>query len=724
MELVSCWIEHPVRTLDQPFTYFSEGLNLEPGMRVKVGFGSQDVIGFVESVEPTEENAEEAEARLGVKLKPIKAVLDESSLMNEELHALALWMRETTLSTAISCFQSMLPVRIKPITSGRHDIIMERWVSCSEEEVSLTPKQLEAYQYIRDHQPLTYAAARKAYPNQVRQLAEKNALVLTEKEKEASDPVILPTSAPLKLTAEQQAAKQEIEGSSDDVYLVHGATGSGKTELYLQLAETALASGRQVLILVPEISLTPQMIERVTDRFGSELAIYHSALNDQEKYEQYRKVKLGKARIVVGTRSAVFLPFASLGLIVMDEEQDSSYKQENQPAYHCRDVAIWRGRYHHCKVILGSATPTLESYARALKKVYHLITLKERVNRTMPAVTIIPLKECMKQGQSYVLSDPLREKIAQRLQAHQQVILLLNRRGYTTSLRCRSCQSVILCPHCDLAMSYHRDEKILKCHTCGAMMPVPKYCPTCGQAAGYSSYGFGTERLEQEVQAVFPEARILRMDADTTSRKNSHERILKAFGRGDADILLGTQMIAKGLDYPNVTLVGVLNGDEGLNRTDYRSCETTFDLLMQAGGRSGRSAEPGEVVYQVFDPDHYAVQCAAHQDYETFFRMEMQFRHAGQYPPYSYLVALTAVDTTAEKAEETGQWLKERLQSSRYKTIGVLSLLKVQDHYRSRVILKGRDVSAMTHDIRALLDGEERQKAKGVRIDVNPIALD
>ncbi|MBE6129886.1 MAG: primosomal protein N', partial [Erysipelotrichaceae bacterium] len=604
IRIVQCWIEHPVRKLDQTFTYLYEG-KIEPGCRVEISFGTRTLTGFAESVEESEESREEIEARLGMKLKDIDRVIDEESLITDELHDLALWLRNETLSTAIACFQTMLPGKLKP-AGGRSQTVKEKIVKLSEKEVSLTPKQLEAYLYVKDHPGITYTQLRKEYPNQARALVEKEAVILEEKEKEAVPMRAEIPQEDLVLRPEQQKAMDEIRNSDDAVFLLEGITGSGKTEIYLQLAKEALNQGKQVLILVPEIALTPQMISRVKQRFSDGLAIYHSGLSDQEKYEQYRLVKTGQASIVVGTRSAVFLPFASLGLIVLDEEHDSSYKQDSQPCYHCRNVAIYRGRYHHCKVILGSATPSLDSYARALKKVYHLVSLKERINRTLPEVTIVPVRESIRKGGSYILTDVLKEKIRERLDRNEQIILLLNRRGYSAQLRCRSCQEVLKCPHCDLAMSWHHDIKMLKCHTCGTMLHTPSSCPVCGSREGFMSYGFGTQRLQEETERAFPGARILRMDADTTSRRNAHAKILSAFADHQADILLGTQMIAKGLDYPDVTLVGIVNGDEGLSRTDFRSCEVTFDLLMQASGRSGRGDKHGEVVMQVYDPGHYA----------------------------------------------------------------------------------------------------------------------
>lgn len=721
MKLVQVWIEHPVRQLDQPFTYLSQE-SITPGTRVSVLFNGRRVIGFTESCQDTAWSPEEAEKNLGFRLQYIESVLDQESLITPELHDLALWMARETLSPVISCFQAMLPGKIKP-ASSRKAVVMEDWVKAGGRmPIDLTPRQQEAFAYLQTNGEIPYRELRRRFPNQAKELVDKGAAEIRSREKEAGVRVSAVRTEPFALSQEQARAMQEIETTSDSVYLIRGVTGSGKTEIYLQLARKVLDAGRQVLILVPEISLTPQMIERVEQRFGQDLAIYHSALNPQQKYEQYRKVKSGKAAIVVGTRSAVFLPFSDLGLIVMDEEQDSSYKQENQPAYHCRDVAIQRGKNHHCKVILGSATPALESYARGLKGVYHLVELNERINKSLPKVTIVPLQEAMRKGQSYILSDALSAKMQERLAAHRQIILLLNRRGYSNLLRCRSCHEALLCPHCDIAMSYHRDERLLKCHTCGYQTPVPAACPKCGSTAGFTSQGYGTERLEQEVQKKFPAARILRMDADTTGRKDSHEKILTAFARGEADILLGTQMIAKGLDYPHVTLVGILNGDEGLNRTDFRSCETTFDLLMQAAGRSGRAEEEGEVVFQVYDSSHYAVQCAARQDYVSFFRREMQFRHAGGYPPYTYLISLIVQGKDSRHVNVTALWVKQHLNGS-FKTIGVIGLLKINDLCRSRILLKGRDLEEMRRAVRDLLAADAARGGE-LRIDVSPMVLD
>ena len=713
MYLLDCYIEHPVRTMDQTFTYYSEE-PAETGVRVLVDFNHRTVTGFVESVRETEEVPE--------KIKPVLSILDQESLITPELGALAGYMKDITVSTTIACYQAMLPAKIKPGGKTK-TTVKETWVRASDTEVSLTPKQLEAFLFVRSSEPMLYSRLRRHYPNAAKALVDKGALIAFEKEREAqgqknAEHYEAPDLSPL-----QKKAMKEMLENPGEVFLLHGMTGSGKTEVYLHMAKEALEQGKQVLILVPEIALTPQMIERVSGRFGDALAIYHSGLNPQEKYEQYRMVRKGRAKIVVGTRSAVFLPFQSLGLIVMDEEQDSSYKQENQPAYHCRDIAIWRGRYHSCSVILGSATPSLESYARALRKVYHLIELPERINANIPAVHIVSLKESMKKTGDYILSEPLKDKMREHLAAHRQIILLLNRRGFHTLLRCNACQEPIKCEHCDITLSYHHSERSLVCHSCGYSIRVPRVCKACGSVEGFSAFGYGTERLEQEVRDSFPGIRVLRMDADTVAVKNGHEKILKKFGNHEADVLVGTQMIAKGLDYPDVTLVGILNGDEGLARNDYRSCEVTFDLLMQAAGRSGRADHKGEVVLQVFSPDHYAIKDAARQDYISFFAEEMKYRRAAQEPPYTYLISLTASSLKESDAELTARKCMELLQGE-FRVLGVIRLPKRRDRYFCRILLKGKNLDEMRSAVRRMFETDASLNRKDIRIDVNPMNLE
>ncbi len=720
MYIISVWIEHPIRTLDQTYSYLST-IEIKQGCRVSVSFGKKQLTGFTEDCCYTDESEEQINERLGMKLKYIDSIIDEEPLINEELHDLSLWMKETTLSTTISCFQAMLPSVIKP--KGKlKNISSERWVKLSDIETNLTPKQLQVFQYVQEKGEVKYSELRQKFKTIPHALIEKGVLIQFEKEKSGEMISSEIMKQPYALKENQLKAIKDIEESNDPIYLIHGVTGSGKTEVYLQLANHQIQQGRQVLILVPEIALTPQMIERVSSRFTNSLAIYHSGLNPQQKYEQWKLVRSGEAKIVVGTRSAVFLPFENLGLIIMDEEHDASYKQDIQPSYHARDIAIQRGKYHHCKVILGSATPSLDSYARALRNVYHLINMKERVNETLPNISIIEMNQAIRNGESFILSNALKEKMNEQLSLNKQIILLLNRRGFHTQLRCKACNEVIRCPHCDLAMSYHRQIKKMKCHTCGTELYVPKICPHCGSREGFTTFGYGTERLEQEVKEMFPSHKVLRMDADTTIRKDSHARILKAFGNHEADILLGTQMIAKGLDFPDVTLVGILNGDEGLNRTDFRSAEMTFDLLMQASGRSGRSQSNGEVLIQVYDQNQFVIQCVKQQDYIRFFENEMRFRKAGQYPPYTYLISIVVSGINQSKVDSTSLQIKNGL-SGNFKVIGIVSLLKIKDRYRNRLILKGKNLEEMRHALKELLKNPQLD-LNAIKIDVNPMTLD
>lgn len=722
MNLIECWIEHPLLQLDKTYSYVTDDDSIVPGVRVLINFNHKEIIGFVESVTPYE-SLEEINKSKGFECKPILSVLDEESYLTPELVSLAKWMAKDTVSPTISCFKTMLPSKVKP-TSNNQVIKMERWLQVSHLEVLLTPKQLEVYEYVSSHEWVRYSEAREKFGVHVKNCVDKGALLEIEKEANATLSDNQELSPNLDLSKCQQEAIDKIRNADKNVILLHGLTGSGKTEIYLQLAQDVCIEGKQVLFLVPEISLTPQMVNRVKSRFGSHVAIYHSGLNPQEKYEQYKLVKEGVVNVVVGTRSAVFMPFQNLGLIILDEEHDSSYKQDNTPQYHCRDIAIHRANTYGCKVILGSATPSLESYARAMKGVYQLVKMDQRINETLPKVYCVNLKETVKKGESYILSNFLQDKIEVCLNRKEQVILLLNRRGYSTTLRCNACQEVIMCPHCDLAMSYHASDKTLKCHTCGEVIRHIQSCPACKSNAGFSTFGFGTQRLEEELQHRFPTSRIIRMDADTTSKKNSHENLLKQFEEGKADILVGTQMIAKGLDYPRVTLVGVLNADAGLSRTDYRSIETTFDLIVQASGRSGRSDLPGEVVLQVFDEEHYAIQTAIKQDYDSFFQHEMKFRHAGGYPPYNYMISILVQDKNIEKAKRVAKEIRDELKGD-YKILGPSTLLKLKDTYRYRVLIKGKDLEMMKESVRLVV--RKKSSVSGcptIKVDVNPMILE
>lgn len=722
MKIAQVFVEHPVMHLDHTFTYACDGFPVQRGVRVQVPFGKTSILGFVMKVETITEQEVHS---YRFTIRSIEKVIDEEPLLNEELFALGAWMAKTCVVPMISCFQCMLPAKLKPKTAHGH-VKMETWVRYVKGQEGLTPKQKTALDAISSSQEMLRSQFYQIYKTPGKKLVELGLVEVFEKEAQAHMAIQEPTEHDLPLTSDQQQALDALKQCTrHEVVLLHGVTGSGKTEVFLQLARSIMEQGKQVLILVPEISLTPQMVKRVTNRFGSQVAIYHSGLNPQEKYEQYQLVRRHQVPIVVGTRSAVFMPFDRLGAIIMDEEHDSSYKQDSSPRYHCRDVAIQRGIYHQALVVLASATPSLESYARAAKGVYRLMEMPSRINHRFPNVTLVEMRKAIGRGESYLLSDELLAAIYDRLQKKEQVILLLNRRGYTPILRCISCGHVIMCPHCEVAMSYHKDERLLKCHTCGHTMPVPNYCPACGSDT-WRYLGLGTQKLEELVQIKFPDARIIRMDADTTGKKNAHEELLAAFGEKRADILLGTQMIAKGLDFDNVTLVGIINGDAMLNRSDYRSAELTYDLLEQACGRSGRGDKDGEVILQAYDTTHYAIQCAAHHDYRTFFVNEMNYRHIAGYPPYTYLAAMTFSHTSQPEVIKAAEHAKKLLkQQEGFRILGPAPLIKRKDEIRMRILLKGKQQEVLLRSVKAVYDAHLSAKEKArLDIDVSPVMLE
>ncbi len=501
----------------------------------------------------------------------------------------------------------------------------------------------------------------------------------------------------LQLTEEQRGALQAIttaiEQQQAQTFLLHGVTGSGKTEVYLQAIQKVLDEGKEAIMLVPEISLTPQMTERFRSRFGEMVAVMHSGLSVGEKYDEWRKIQQGKVKVVVGARSAIFAPFTNIGLIILDEEHESTYKQEDSPRYHARDVAIWRSEFYKCPIILGSATPALESFARAKKGVYTLLSLTQRaLHQALPTVFIADMREELRQGNRSMFSESLAEAIRIRLEKKEQMVLFLNRRGYSSFVLCRDCGTVVQCPNCDISLTYHRTTEKLKCHYCGYEESVPKICPQC-QSDHIRYFGTGTQKVEEELFKLFPEARVLRMDVDTTKHKGAHEEILDTFGAGQADILLGTQMIAKGLDFPNITLVGVLSADTSLHLPDYRAAERTFQLLTQVSGRAGRHDKPGEVIIQTYTPEHYAIELAKTQEYEPFYEREMFLRRRSSYPPY-YFVALIQLShedvmMAAEYAGRVADWLRGNL-SNQVAIIGptTASIARLQNRYRYQCLIK------------------------------------
>ena len=571
----------------------------------------------------------------------------------------------------------------------------------------------------------------------VKSLIDKG--ILTEVRQEVyRDPyghkTFIPTR-PLPLTAEQQTAIQPvmetIETERHETFLLYGVTGSGKTEIYLQSIQEVLNKGKEAIVLVPEIALTPQMVDRFKSRFGNDVAVLHSGLSVGEKYDEWRKIQRKEAKVAVGARSAVFAPFENLGIIIIDEEHETSYKQEEPPRYHARDVAIKRAEYHKCPVILGSATPSLESFARAQKNVYHLLTLSKRMNdRDLPAVSIVDMREEMRSGNRSMFSRELFEKLQDRLEKKEQTVLFLNRRGHSSFMMCRDCGYVMQCPHCDISLTYHRYSNQMKCHYCGYDTNVPDICPEC-TSTHIRYFGTGTQKVEEELAKLLPEARVVRMDVDTTGRKGAHEELLGYFKSGKADILLGTQMIAKGLDFPNITLVGVLSADTMLHLPDFRAGEKTFQLLTQVSGRAGRHELTGEVVIQTYSPEHYSVEYAAQHDYEQFYRREMMMRKLGSYPPFYYLTLITVSHEDLMKAfaatEKITKYIQSRISEEAILLGPVASPIpRINDRYRYQCLIKYKREPELKAALKKVLEHYQPLFAKEgltISIDVNPYMM-
>ncbi|MEJ4083543.1 primosomal protein N' [Bacillus altitudinis] len=542
-------------------------------------------------------------------------------------------------------------------------------------------------------------------------------------------------STPLDLTKEQaEAAKpihQAVSDEKHETFLLHGVTGSGKTEIYLQTIDHVLQKGKEAIVLVPEISLTPQMVQRFKERFGSNVAVLHSGLSTGEKYDEWRKIHRKEVKLVVGARSAVFAPFENLGMIIIDEEHESSYKQEEMPRYHAKDVAIERAGRHQCPVVLGSATPSLESYARAKKGVYTLLTLKRRVNQQqLPHVSLIDMREELRNGNRSMFSEELMLRLKEVLERKEQAVLFLNKRGYSSFVMCRDCGYVEQCPHCEISLTYHRFQKRLKCHYCGHEAPVPAECPEC-HSEHIRYFGTGTQRVEEELTKVLPEARVIRMDVDTTSRKGAHEKLLTSFGNKEADILLGTQMIAKGLDFPDVTLVGVLSADTSLHIPDFRSSEKTFQLLTQVSGRAGRHEKAGSVIIQSYTPSHYSIELTKQHDYEAFYEQEMLHRRHQSYPPFYFLAMVTVSHEEVTKAAHVTDKIVQFLKMNCAPNTRILGpaaspIAKIKDRYRYQCVIKYKRENELASLLRKIQDHyqkEMEQKQLMISIDMNPYMM-
>ena len=596
-------------------------------------------------------------------------------------------------------------------------------------------KKLELRDYLLAHPESTPLSALLEHYSreQVNFFVEHDALTILQKEVQRSAAYFegIESNQALELNPEQKQACEAVVGAigkQHPPFLLQGITGSGKTEVYLQIIQGALDMGKTAIVLVPEISLTPQMTERFIARFGDKVAILHSGLSNGEKYDEWRKVERGDAQVVVGARSAIFAPLKNLGVIIIDEEHEASYKQDSNPRYHARDVALLRAQYNQAALVLGSATPSLESRARAGKGVYQHLRLTQRANplASIPEVQLIDFRDYIGQNETSNFTPPLIEAIQDRLDKKEQVVLMLNRRGYSSFVMCRECGTVDTCPNCDISLTLHMDTKTMNCHYCGFSKEIPHVCPNC-QSHSIRYYGTGTQKAYDELAELFPQARILRMDVDTTRKKGSHQALLDQFGKGEADILLGTQMIAKGLDFPNVTLVGVLNADTALNLPDFRSSERTFQLLTQVAGRAGRAEKAGQVLIQSYNPNHYAIRFAKDQDYEGFYAYEMGIRRQLGYPPYYFTIGITLSHKKEEEVVKRAYEVMEILRSGLSDACIILGptpkpIARTHNLYHYQILIKYRledELASTLNQVLALTQERENSELR-LSIDHEP----
>lgn len=628
-------------------------------------------------------------------------------------------------------------ITVDYLAKDKKNIKTEKYYHVQAEKIAATgisnraKKRLELRDYLLEHpeegklSDLHHLFSRDV----VKFFVDTRLITVLEREKKRSDAYFdVATTDFLDLNAEQAAVVEQVTsqiGQESKPFLLEGVTGSGKTEVYLHIIDKVLKLGKTAIVLVPEISLTPQMTNRFISRFGKQVAIMHSALSDGEKFDEWRKIKSGQACVVVGARSAIFVPIENIGAIIIDEEHEATYKQESNPRYHARDVALLRAKYHKAILLMGSATPSIESRARASRGVYQFLQLTHRANpmAKIPKVEIVDFRDYVGQQEVTNFTPYLLEKIADRLEKNEQVVLMLNRRGYSSFIMCRDCGYVDECPNCDISLTLHMDTKTMNCHYCGFEKSIPHTCPNC-HSRSIRYYGTGTQKAYDELVEIFPQARILRMDVDTTRQKGAHQRILDKFGNHEADILLGTQMIAKGLDFPNVTLVGVLNADTSLNLPDFRSSERTFQLLTQVAGRAGRAEKEGEVLIQTYNPQHYAIQLAQKQDYEAFYAYEMGIRRQLAYPPYYFTVGLTLShkdeQSVVRKSFELLQLLRQQL-SDKIKILGPTPkpIARTHNLYHYQIIVKYRFEDNLENVLNQILDLTQLPENKDLRLVID-----
>lgn len=721
---VSVLTQIGAKAVDQTFFYHVPKLlenNIKIGVRVRIPFGNMILDGFVLGISDNS-------SYNNSKIKDIINVIDKEPVLNKEMLLLGKYMSDNLLASLSSCYQVMLPKALKAEVKSNIKIKYDRYLhriksieeidryidNCKyESQINLLCKLKEGDILITKMSSsintiIKYGFASIIYEECKRYkydgISNYKRVNLTDKQRLVSDTII-------------------SSFGKSDTFLLYGVTGSGKTEVYMDVIEKAINNGKSAIMLVPEIGLTPQIVGKFISRFGNVISVLHSKLSDSERYDEYRKITNGESKIVIGTRSAIFVPFNNIGVIIIDEEHTLSYKQDNNPRYSAINVAEWRSKYHNCPLVLGSATPSLESFAKAGNHVYKLLSLTERAGGSvLPIVNIVDMKEEVKKG-NFILSDMLKNKISEVLSKGEQAIILLNRRGYSSTISCRECGYVYKCPNCDITYTYHKSSNNLKCHYCGYSMVLPNKCSICG-SDNLKDYGLGTEKLEETLNSLY-KARIVRMDVDTTSKKGQHQKIIDDFGEHKYDILIGTQMIAKGLDFPLVTLVGVVSIDSSLTSPDYRASENTFQLLSQVSGRAGRSENKGEVIVQTFNPDHYAITLAKNHDYIDFYKEEMKIRKMLKYSPYYYMVLVSITSKDYElgfkEANKIGSYIRNNINKDSI-VLGptMANMFKVNNIYHYQIIIKYRKDDSLMKVLKFIIDMQVRNNKIDVSIDFNP----
>lgn len=713
---------------DQTYTYkVPESLEskIKVGKRVKVPFHHRELEGFILSISNSCDKEFE--------ILEIKSVVDEEIVLNEELLEIGCFIKDTYLCSLSSAYATMLPKALKASEKTQiNKKYQTNLVLNKEYQEALTmcssEKQKEIVDLIYETTSLNKKEASAISVSSVNTLLKKKIIKEEQEEVYRLGEKGFESDEKKVLNEEQKNVYEEILQSLNqhEKFLLFGVTGSGKTEIYMQVIEQVLKLKKTAIVLVPEISLTPQFVTNFKRRFQDKVAVLHSGLSDGERYDEWRKIEREEVDIVIGARSAIFAPLKNLGIIIIDEEHSESYKQENNPRYNAIEVAEYRAQLNNIPIVLGSATPTLERLAKSTKNLYKRLELKTRVNKqTLPLCTCVNMANEIKSG-NFVLSERLKVEIEAAVSRHEQVILLLNRRGYATTITCSNCGFTYKCPNCDITLTYHKTKNNLRCHYCGYTTFKKETCPSC--KANLNFYGLGTEKLESIICEEFPDLKVLRMDADTTRKKNSYEAIIEKFKSGEYDILLGTQMISKGLDFPRVSVVGIINADATLNIPDFRSGERTFSLLYQAAGRAGRADTLGNVIIQTFNPKNPILQCVTEQSYEKFYNYEMNIRKKLKYPPYYFLVSLKVTSKDYEECSKEATKVVSFLKKNLSDTSLVLgpttaNVFKVNNVYRFNIIIKYRFDNQLVPTLKELDKLFIMNKKVNLEIDMNPTKI-